>query len=223
MRETLVGEMTKKSSRHWDVFVSYASEDRRHVVAPLVEALLAAQLDVWYDRFELKIGDSLRRKLDEGLSCSDYGIVILSPKFFAKHFTNLELNGLAQREVNGRKVILPVWYNVDAAIVREYSPSLADRIARNWQEGVSVVVEEILKEVRPDRRSADISLESNAGRPSVEVFTGRQGDKCPRCEQGVMLFEKWSPGPAGPFTAYYRCTRCQTVFPSYQEFDGGLI
>ena len=85
----MVGEMTIKSSKHWDVFVSYASEDRRHVVDPLVEALCAAQLNVWYDRFELKVGDSLHRKLDEGLSCSNYGIIILSPNFFAKHFTNL--------------------------------------------------------------------------------------------------------------------------------------
>jgi hypothetical protein len=91
--------------------VSHASEDKDAVAEPLVEALVAADLRVWYDRIELRLGDSLREKIDDGLAHSRFGIVILSPSFFAKHWPKQELNGLAQREVNGEKVILPVWYN----------------------------------------------------------------------------------------------------------------
>ena len=52
----------------WDVFISHASEDKPTVVEPLAKALMQAGLVVWYDRFELKLGDSLRRKIDEGLA-----------------------------------------------------------------------------------------------------------------------------------------------------------
>jgi hypothetical protein len=38
--------------------------------------------------------------------------VVLSPAFFRKHWPQAELDALAQREVEGQKVILPVWYNV---------------------------------------------------------------------------------------------------------------
>jgi TIR domain len=46
----------------WDVFVSHASEDKDAVAEPLVHALVDAGLRVWYDRIELCVGDSLRKR-----------------------------------------------------------------------------------------------------------------------------------------------------------------
>jgi len=64
--------------REYDVFISHASEDKDDVVRPLAHALQDGGLKVWYDEFELKIGDSLRRKIDSGLAKSRFGIVALS-------------------------------------------------------------------------------------------------------------------------------------------------
>lgn len=36
------------------------------------------------DESELRIGDHLLQSIDEGLTRCDYGVVILSPSFFAK-------------------------------------------------------------------------------------------------------------------------------------------
>src|SRR5258706_10107710 len=96
----------------WDVFISHASEDKDAIARPLAEALRAKGLRVWYDEFSLTVGDSLRRKIEQGLSNSRFGVVILSHRFFAKHWAEQELNGLATREVGGEKVILPVWHGV---------------------------------------------------------------------------------------------------------------
>lgn len=54
-------------TRDFDVFISHASEDKDDVVRPLAVALHEGGLKVWYDEFELRIGDSLRRKIDTGL------------------------------------------------------------------------------------------------------------------------------------------------------------
>ncbi len=141
----------KKDIKKWDVFISYASEDLKNVAIPLANFLKKLGVSVWFDQFELKIGDSLRGEMDEGLSKCKYGVVILSPSFFKKHYTKLELRGLAQREVDGEKVILPVWYKVNEIDVREYSPSLADCIAAKWEEeGIVGTASKILKVVRPD-------------------------------------------------------------------------
>src|SRR5438552_1625078 len=114
----------------WHVFISYASEDKVAVTIPLAEALQRAGLRVWFDRQELRIGDSLREKIDEGLANSQFGIVILSPSFLAKGWTRKELDGLfAVEEVVGRKVILPVWHLIDKAMLALHSPILADRLA----------------------------------------------------------------------------------------------
>lgn len=114
--------MLNDEESRWDAFISYASEDRAAVAQPLAEALTRLGLRIWYDQTELRIGDSLRERIDHGLSSSQYGIVILSPAFFAKHYPIRELNGLAQRELEGEKVLLPVWYGITDRDVRRYSP-----------------------------------------------------------------------------------------------------
>src|SRR6266852_1550683 len=96
----------------WDVFISHASEDKKVVAEPLFGALESAGLSIWYDRVELRLGDSLHNRIDDGLAHSRFGVVVLSPAFFAKHWPQQELNGLAQREVDGKKILLPVWYNI---------------------------------------------------------------------------------------------------------------
>lgn len=51
---------------HWDVFISYASEDRDAVAAPLAQSLEELGLRVWFDRSELKVGDSRERIATQG-------------------------------------------------------------------------------------------------------------------------------------------------------------
>src|SRR5262245_4502913 len=98
----------------WNVFISHASEDKIALAIPLAEALRRAGLSVWLDGQELRLGDSLREKIDEGLANSQFGVVILSPRFFAKEATRKELGGLsAIEDAVGRKVILPIWYQID--------------------------------------------------------------------------------------------------------------
>lgn len=137
---------------NWDVFVSHATEDKETVAKPLVHALKGAGLSVWYDQFELRLGDRLGRSINDGLSNSKFGIVILSPAFFKKHWPLLELDALAQKEEAGQKVILPVWYNVTLEEVRSHSLLLADRIAARWNDGLQSVVTAILDVVRPNHR-----------------------------------------------------------------------
>lgn len=128
----------------YDVFVSHASEDKDAVVRPLALALRSAGLRVWFDEFTLHIGDSLRQKIDRGLANSRFGVVVLSHDFFAKGWTNYELDGMVTKTVTGEQVLLPIWHNVSKAEVMRYSPSLADKLARNTS---THTVEEIAAEI----------------------------------------------------------------------------
>jgi hypothetical protein len=138
------GQRRNGKVNKWDVFISHASEDKDAIARPLAQALQARGLRVWYDEFSLKVGDSLRKSIDQGLAHSEFGVVILSDHFFAKHWPTQELNGLATREVNRKKVILPVWHGVSFEQVREFSPTLADRVAVTTEKGVDHVVEQLL-------------------------------------------------------------------------------
>lgn len=134
----------------WDVFICHASEDKEPFVRQLAEPLRAEGLRVWYDEFTLKVGDSLRRSIDRGLASSQFGAVVLSPHFFAKEWPQRELDGLTTHEVGGRKVILPIWHNIEAEGVQSFSPTLADRVALKSSTGLNVVVRELLRAVSSD-------------------------------------------------------------------------
>ncbi|MGI5065638.1 TIR domain-containing protein [Treponema putidum] len=118
-------------SKEYDFFISHASEDKDGIVRELALALQSEGLKVWYDEFILKIGDSLRKSIDKGLINSLYGIVIISPNFIKKNWTEYELNGMITKEMNGHKVILPIWHKVTKNEVINYSPALADKLALN--------------------------------------------------------------------------------------------
>ena len=128
----------------FDVFISHTSEDKAEVVRPLANALRDAGLSVWYDEFELRIGDSLRRKIDKGLANSRFGVVVLSRTFFGRGWPEYELDGLVTRAVSGEQILLPVWHDVTKREVMGYSSSLADRVARST---ATHTVEEIATEI----------------------------------------------------------------------------
>lgn len=131
-------------NKEYDVFISHASEDKDSVVRPLAIALKNKGVNVWYDEFELKIGDSLRRKIDQGLSKSKFGIVVISRSFIKKGWTNYELDGLMTKAISGQQILLPIWHDITKQEVIDYSPSLADKVARNTsQETVEEIAEEI--------------------------------------------------------------------------------
>jgi uncharacterized protein YuzE/uncharacterized protein with HEPN domain len=151
-----------------DVFISHATEDKDAIARPLAEELRSRGVSVWFDEYEVGLGDSLRRKIGDGLRHSRAGVVILSPNFFAKEWTQYELDGLTARQIAGEEnVILPVWHDVGIDEVREYSAPLADLVAARSASGVATVAENILRVLNRlaagDRPQAALSGKASTG------------------------------------------------------------
>ena len=139
----------KLPENKWDTFICHASEDKDRFVRDLAKALISNGLTVWYDEFTMKVGDKLRQRIEHGLANSRYGVVILSPYFFAKEWPQNELDGLDDMERGGQKVILPVWLDIDRDYVVKYSPMLAGRLAAKANSGMKKVVEDLLEVIKP--------------------------------------------------------------------------
>ena len=79
-----------------EIFQSHASEDKESIVEPLIECLKKGGIsNVWYDKNEIEEGHSIIRKINEGLSrFLKIGILIITPNFINKEFTNWELECL---------------------------------------------------------------------------------------------------------------------------------
>lgn len=160
--------------RHF--FISHAREDKEATARPLADELLRRGWRVWFDQFELTAGDSLRRSIERGLSGSRFGIVILSPAFFAKEWPQRELDGLTARETaSGEKVILPIWHEVDSETVASHSPTLADKLGLPSEMGAEALADELERvlfvggEPIGGAAPADSPRESNAVTPGAAV------------------------------------------------------
>lgn len=158
------------AKRTWDLFISHAREDKETVARPLAVELRRGGARVWLDEQELRIGDSLTEKIDEGLAQSAFGVVVLSKAFFNKHWPRRELAGLRAREENGRKTILPVWHGVNKATVAEFSPILADALAADTSSGIDHVAELVLDVVFADTSHAPSKRRPTAVRRLVELL-----------------------------------------------------
>lgn len=138
--------------RTWDVFISHASEDKPTVAIPLAEALQARGVSAWLDKAELRIGESLRRRIDQGIAASRFAVVVLSPSYFAKGWPQYELDGIVTLSVAGKQNLLPIWHDLGHADVMARSPSLADKLARSTaQTDIEAIADEMAEVVSASR------------------------------------------------------------------------
>jgi hypothetical protein len=179
---TMAKVEAKTEVPQWDAFVCHASEDKEDFVRPLAEELRSRGLRIWYDEFALQVGDSLRRAIDHGLQYSRFGVVVLSPAFFAKDWPQRELDGLVAKEVEGQKVILPVWHKLGVKDVRKCSLLLADRVAAKSEEGMEAVVNKLLGAMevgdqrdRPPAQPATYAAEKGKSSHDTEPGTAPDG------------------------------------------------
>ena len=109
-----------------DTFICHANEDKQYVARPLRDALKEIGVNAWLDESEVRVGDSIRRKIDEGLSACRSATVILSKIFFDKYWTQYEMDGIFQRQVPGEIPLFPIRHGITVQEVASHSPSLAD-------------------------------------------------------------------------------------------------
>jgi len=107
---------------------------------------------VWYDEYSLKVGHSLREQIEKGLKECKKCILILTPNYLSNEgWGKREFDSVFTREmIEKQNVVLPVWNNVSPADIYEYSPSLADRVALQWNTGVEEVARKLKQAIEAD-------------------------------------------------------------------------
>lgn len=137
------------ADRTHDLFISYARDDMADVL-PLVQALRANGLQVWFDQSEIRIGDDWRRKMDEGMRKSRFALVVFSPAFFGKYWTQYELDSLITARTLGEGAILPIYHNISNQDIAENAPSLRTTASLQLSDPLDQLVREIVAKVRDE-------------------------------------------------------------------------
>jgi hypothetical protein len=83
------------------VYLAHASEDHDTLAKPLAESLMAKGIEVWFDEWEIRTGDSLRRRMEEGLANCTHFVVLLTPNSLHKPWVETEIDAGFIRSVGG--------------------------------------------------------------------------------------------------------------------------
>ena len=139
LRSQVNGDVPPKQASNpylFDVFVSHADANKEELVNELTTALGKLDIDIWYDANILDWGDNWKLQIANGLKKCRFGIVVISPEFLGREWTEKELNELLQRQnETGEKVVLPLLYKMTVEEMKKQYPQLADFQARTINPG----------------------------------------------------------------------------------------
>ncbi len=92
------------------VFLSHTSVDKPFVER-LAQDLMKMGIEVWYDKWEIKVGDSILWKIEEGIKESDYLIIVISKEAWESKWVQTEIEAAYNKQLQiGTKFILPIYY-----------------------------------------------------------------------------------------------------------------
>lgn len=131
------------------VFVSHASDDKVDYVDDLVKEIKALGITVFYDTDVISWGDNLKERIDAGLKNCELAVIVISPNYFGREWTEYEIQTLLKRQGNEKqKIILPILYRTSKDELVKHYPSL-DNILFKYakSQGKKRLAEDIKREL----------------------------------------------------------------------------
>ena len=154
-----------------DIFICHAREDKSDVIKPLIIAFKKANISYWYDEAEIKWGDSIPEKVNEGLKISRYVIVVLSEFFVLKKWPQRELNSALNVEASSGEVrVLPLLIGTDEIkkdILNKY-PILNDKFYLTWNYDTNTIVDALKARLKKMNKSY-MQTQSEVEKPDFEI------------------------------------------------------
>ncbi len=131
-----------------NAFLSFADEDVS-VAESVYHKLLGTKLNVWFSRVHLHTSDSIIGVINEAISKSKYGIVLISKHTLKdkKHFPVLELKALLNRQLYKDLELMIIYHNITHDDILEHFPLLSDNYAVSTSEGLDTVVQKIMSKI----------------------------------------------------------------------------
>ena len=124
------GEETKKnmkSLKQYDVFISHANSDKLDYVEGLFQTISKLGVRVFYDKETFEWGDNWKQKIYDGVSSSEFAIIVISNNYFGREWTEKELTMFLNRQNDsGEKIILPLLHGISIADLCNHYPKLGE-------------------------------------------------------------------------------------------------
>lgn len=114
-------------------FLSFSFKDR-DLARRIAEGLQANGIETWWAEWEIEAGDSIRQKVDAGLSDCTHFIVLLTPHALASPWVQTEIDAGFVRKVNAASRLIPLRHGLS---VSELPPTLSGTMSPEVDETAS--------------------------------------------------------------------------------------
>ncbi len=137
----------------YSVFVSHSNDDKVDYVDELVSEIKDLGVSVFYDTDVLCWGDNLKEQIDKALNNCELAVIVISPNYFGREWTEYEINALLRRQSNeNEKLILPILYRVSKDELIKNYPSLKNIVFKySKSQSKRKLAEEINCELKKKR------------------------------------------------------------------------
>ena len=96
-------------SREYKVFLSYKRGSQAESTAETIAHRLSQQnMNVWFDKWEIKAGDSVVGKIEEGFKEGDACLVFLDRQYGSSDWCTKEMNTALTKAINENFTIIPI-------------------------------------------------------------------------------------------------------------------
>ena len=98
------------------LFICFSAKDRYNIVQPIVYHLKNYGVNVWYDRYEMVMGDDrFKKNIEEGAGKCGYALIVLSPNTINSVCATEEINILKSRYYKKEIIVFPVLFLLSLA------------------------------------------------------------------------------------------------------------
>ncbi len=132
---------TEKTKRP-KAFLSYAWEDKL-LASRIAETLQANGIDTWWAEWEIRAGDSLRRKIDEGLGTCTHFLVLLTPTSIIKPWVNQEMDAGLVRKIESEAQFIALRSNLEANALPPLLRGLLSPAISKFDEDIKQLIHDI--------------------------------------------------------------------------------
>ena len=126
------------------IFISYSHEDKAFAERLAIQ-LVAHKAKVWLDRWELHVGDSLIRKIQDAIAGASALLVVLSKAAVKSEWCNKELSAGLIRELEEKRVVVLPVLKEDCETPLFLRDKLYADFRRNFDDGLRTILESIAK------------------------------------------------------------------------------
>jgi hypothetical protein len=112
-------------------FLSFSFDDHA-LAAEIAKGLMANGIDTWWAEWEIRPGDSLRQKMDQGLAGCTHFIVLLTPSAIKKPWVQQEMDAGLVRRIAGQARFIALR---NGLTTKELPPLLSGMLSPELKEG----------------------------------------------------------------------------------------